>query len=124
MMYPDNEVGIIISLVVYGGAGLTALPLMNELVVESTYPVGEATSTGFAMMMSQVRFLFEINLKSFEGYGRNICGIKSYTADRIRTRDFSLPRGSRAKLLLVYGCAQRFIFTVLSIFSVFLRVRL
>ena len=55
-MYPNNEVGIIISLVVYGGAGLTALPLMNELVVESTYPVGEATSTGFAMMMSQVSF--------------------------------------------------------------------
>ena len=105
-MYPNNEVGIIISLVVYGGAGLTALPLMNELVVESTYPVGEATSTGFAMMMSQVRFFyFEIKFKTSAGYGSNICCIESYTADRIRTRDFSLPRGSRAKLLLVYGCA-------------------
>ena len=64
-MYPNNEVGIIISLVVYGGAGLTALPLMNELVVESTYPVGEATSTGFAMMMSQVSFLLRKNILEF-----------------------------------------------------------
>ena len=58
MMYPNNEAGILVSLIVYGGAGLTALPLMNELVVESTYPVGEATSTGFAMIMSQVISFF------------------------------------------------------------------
>ena len=67
MTFPNNEAGIIVSLVVYGGAGLTALPLMNELVVESTYPVGEATSTGFAMMMSQVNFDLQsvVQLKDF-----------------------------------------------------------
>ena len=55
-MYPNNQAGILATLIVFGGAGLTALPLMNELVVESTYPVGEATSTGFAMIMSLVSF--------------------------------------------------------------------
>ena len=54
MMYPNNEAAILITLLVFGGAGLAAVPLMSELVVESTYPVGEATSTGIAMIASQL----------------------------------------------------------------------
>lgn len=54
MRYPDNEIAIGITIAVYGGAGLAALPLMNELIVETTYPVGEATSTGVSMMASQL----------------------------------------------------------------------
>ena len=45
MQYPDNEVFIGITLAITGGAGISFLPLMNELIVETTYPVGAATST-------------------------------------------------------------------------------
>ena len=54
MRYPNNEIAIGITIAIYGGAGLAALPLMNELIVETTYPVGEATSTGVSMMASQL----------------------------------------------------------------------
>ena len=54
MRYPDNKIAIGITIAIYGGAGLAALPLMNELIVETTYPVGEATSTGVSMMASQL----------------------------------------------------------------------
>ena len=53
MRFPNNEILILITIIIYGGAGLTALPLMNELIVETTYPIGEATSTGMGMIAAQ-----------------------------------------------------------------------
>ena len=52
MQYPDNEVLIGITLAITGGAGVSFLPLMNELKVETTYPVGAATSTGVSSWLS------------------------------------------------------------------------
>ena len=54
MMYPDNEVWIVVACVVYGSAGLCAYPIACELTVETTYPVGEATSTGIFVMLGQL----------------------------------------------------------------------
>ena len=50
--FPDNEILICISLVILGGAGFPCLPLVNELIVETTYPAGEATSTGICVCLS------------------------------------------------------------------------
>ena len=52
MQYNQNEVWIGITLAIGGGAGLAFLPLMNELIVETTYPVGPATSTGIPNWLS------------------------------------------------------------------------
>ena len=52
MQYPKNEIFIGISLAVMGGAGLACLPLMNELIVETTYPAGEATSIGIPVWLT------------------------------------------------------------------------
>ena len=52
MQFPKNEVLICVSLVILGGAGMACLPLTNELIVETTYPAGEATSTGIGSWLS------------------------------------------------------------------------
>ena len=52
MQYPKNEIFIGISFAVMGGAGLACLPLMNELIVETTYPAGEATSIGIPVWLT------------------------------------------------------------------------
>ena len=52
MQFPKNEILICVSLVILGGAGMACLPLMNELIVETTYPAGEATSTGIGVWLS------------------------------------------------------------------------
>ena len=52
MQFPNNEVLICVSLVILGGAGMACLPLTNELIVETTYPAGEATSTGIGSWLS------------------------------------------------------------------------
>ena len=44
MTFPNNEILIGVSMVVCG-MGVASLPLSNELIVETTYPAGEATST-------------------------------------------------------------------------------
>ena len=48
MQFPNNEILIGASLIV-GGAGMAGMPLINELIVETTYPAGEATSTGIGI---------------------------------------------------------------------------
>ena len=50
--FPNNEILICVSLVILGGAGLPCLPLVNELIVETTFPAGEATSTGICFCLS------------------------------------------------------------------------
>ena len=50
--FPNNEILICLSLVILGGAGFPCLPLVNELIVETTYPAGEATSTGICVCLS------------------------------------------------------------------------
>ena len=52
MQYPDNEVLIGITIAITGGAGVSFLPLTNELIVETTYPAGAATSTGVPNWLS------------------------------------------------------------------------
>ena len=54
MMYPNNDAIIIVTCVIYGAAGLAAYPIACELTVETTYPVGEATSTGIFVMLGQL----------------------------------------------------------------------
>lgn len=53
MMYSDNEILILLTCIVYGAAGLSAYPIACELTVETTYPVGEATSTGIFVMFGE-----------------------------------------------------------------------
>ena len=52
LQFPNNEILICISLVILGGAVFPCLPLVNELIVETTYPAGEATSTGICACVS------------------------------------------------------------------------
>ena len=54
MMFPNNDAAIIVTCIVYGSAGLAAYPIACELTVETTYPVGEATSTGIFVMLGQL----------------------------------------------------------------------
>lgn len=54
MMYPNNDAIIIATCIIYGAPGLAAYPLACELTVETTYPVGEATSTGIFVMIGQL----------------------------------------------------------------------
>ena len=51
MQFPNNEILIGASLIICG-AGMAGLPLMNELIVETTYPAGEATSTGIGTWLA------------------------------------------------------------------------
>ena len=52
MQFPKNEILIGVALAVSGGSGLACLPLLNELIVETTYPAGEATSTGISSWLA------------------------------------------------------------------------
>ena len=51
MNFPNNEILIGLSIVVCS-ASIALLPLSNELIVETTYPAGEATSTGICVCLS------------------------------------------------------------------------
>ena len=54
MQFPKNEIAIGVSLAIAGGAGMACLPLINELIIETTYPVGTATSTGIVLTVSKI----------------------------------------------------------------------
>jgi len=54
MHVPEQEPWIALVLGVYGLGGLSFFPLCCEMAAESTFPVGEATSTGFLMMLGQL----------------------------------------------------------------------
>jgi len=98
MRFPENEIWILgilfetrhnqfkqtscsikykVTVIIYGGAGLTGLPLMNELIVETTYPIGEATSTGFGMIAAQALAAVLVVLSSIpeQGYSpeQSVC---------------------------------------------------
>ena len=51
LTFPDNEILIGISLAI-SSTGMAILPLTNELIVENTYPAGEATSTSISFWLS------------------------------------------------------------------------
>jgi len=69
MQFPNNEILIGASLIVVGGAGFTAVPLTNELIVETTYPAGEATSTGIGIWLSSALSGAIIAISSLIPYG-------------------------------------------------------
>ena len=69
MQYPDNEIAIGVSLAIAGGAGMACVPLMNELIIETTYPVGTATSTGIALTTSRIFGTILIALSTLIPYG-------------------------------------------------------
>ena len=52
MQFLNNEILIGASLIICGGAGMAGVPLINELIVETTYPAGEATSTGIGIWLT------------------------------------------------------------------------
>ena len=54
MHVPDNEPWIALVMGIYGLGAMSCLPLCCEMAAESTFPVGEATSTGFLMMFGQL----------------------------------------------------------------------
>ena len=54
MQFPKNEIAIGVSLAIAGGAGMACLPLINELIIETAYPVGTATSTGIVLTASKI----------------------------------------------------------------------
>ena len=51
MNFPNNEILIGVSIVVCS-IGVAILPLSNELIVETTYPAGEATSTAIGIWLA------------------------------------------------------------------------
>ena len=51
MNFPNNEILIGVSIVV-SSIGVAILPLTNELIVETTYPAGEATSTAIGIWLA------------------------------------------------------------------------
>ena len=69
MQFPKNEVLICVSLVILGGAGMACLPLTNELIVETTYPAGEATSTGIGVWLTAALSGAIIAISSLIPYG-------------------------------------------------------
>ena len=69
MQFPNNEILIGASLVVVGGAGFAGVPLMNELIVETTYPAGEATSTGIGVWLTAALSGAIIAISSLIPYG-------------------------------------------------------
>ena len=69
MQYPENELAIGFTLAIAGGAGLACVPLMNELIIETTYPVGTATSTGIALTTSRIFGTVLIALSTLVPYG-------------------------------------------------------
>ena len=69
MQFSNNEILIGASLVVVGGAGFAGVPLMNELIVETTYPAGEATSTGIGVWLTAALSGAIIAISSLIPYG-------------------------------------------------------
>jgi len=53
--YPHQRVWVALTLGVFGFFGIPVYPIGNELAVEATYPVGEATSTGVIFMLGQLQ---------------------------------------------------------------------
>ena len=52
--YPDQELLVILSVSLFGLFGFSLYPICLELAVECTYPVAEATSSGFLIMSGLV----------------------------------------------------------------------
>ena len=79
MKYAENEILIGITLAISGGAGIAFLPIMNELIVETTYPVGAATSTGIVKLLSGLfggvlmAFSSLIPLSDLDDYPDSVC---------------------------------------------------
>ena len=79
MQNAQNEVLIGITLAIAGGAGLAFLPLMNELIVETTYPVSPATSTGIPNWLSGpfggalVALSLLVPLSDLDEYPNSVC---------------------------------------------------
>ena len=55
--YPNNEVALAILLCLVGFFGFAINPVCLELGVECTYPVAEATSTGFILVCGSVQYI-------------------------------------------------------------------
>ena len=68
MTFPNNEILIGVSLAMTG-AGMAVLPLTNELIVETTYPVGEATSTSIGLWLAKPLSGVLIAISSLIPYG-------------------------------------------------------
>ena len=69
MSFPDNEILIGATLLICGGAGMTCMPLTNELIVETTFPAGEATSTGIGNWLAGPLSGLLVALSSLIPYG-------------------------------------------------------
>ena len=69
MSYPNNEILIGASLLICGGAGMACMPLTNELIVETTFPAGEATSTGIGNWLAGPLSGLIVALSSLVPYG-------------------------------------------------------
>lgn len=65
--YRDLAAPIAVSLGVFGFFALPVYPIGNELCVETTYPVGEATSSGILMMVGQLQGILLLVLFSSLG---------------------------------------------------------
>ena len=68
MNFPNNEILIGVSIAVCS-TGIAILPLSNELIVETTYPAGEATSTSITFLLSGPLSGAFIALSSLIPYG-------------------------------------------------------
>lgn len=54
MFEPERHVAIIILMMLLGMTSLSVFPIAQELVVETTYPVGSGTSCGCVWLCSQI----------------------------------------------------------------------
>ena len=68
MNFPNNEILIGLSIVVCS-TSIAMVPLSNELIVETTYPAGEATSTAIAVWLAGPLSGALIALSSLIPYG-------------------------------------------------------
>ena len=68
MNFPNNEILIGVSIVVCG-IGVPMFPLTNELIVETTYPAGEATSTSICAQLAGPLSATLVALSSLIPYG-------------------------------------------------------
>ena len=68
MNFPNNEILIGLSIVVCS-TSIAMLPLSNELIVETTYPAGEATSTAIGVWLAGPLAGALIALSSLIPYG-------------------------------------------------------
>ena len=71
LSFPNNEILIGVSLAICG-AGMAVLPLTNELIVETTYPAGEATSTSIGHWLAHPLSGVLIAISSLIPYGELI----------------------------------------------------